>query len=45
MKGYTRQTDFAALNLPWINPSPNITSLESARLYTALCLLEGTNFS
>ncbi len=45
MKGYTRKTDFAALNLPWVNTSPNITSLESARLYPALCFLEGTNIS
>jgi uncharacterized protein YbbC (DUF1343 family) len=45
MKGYTRKTDYVGLNLPWINTSPNITSLESARLYPALCFLEGTNMS
>jgi len=45
MKGYKRQTDYSGLNLPWINSSPNITSLESARLYPALCFLEGTNIS
>ena len=29
----------------WINPSPRITSMESARLYPSLCFLEGTNIS
>ncbi len=29
----------------WIHPSPNIPDLETAKLYTGLCLLEGTNIS
>lgn len=45
MKGYNRETLFEDLNLPWINPSPNIISLESAKLYPALCFIEGTNIS
>lgn len=45
MKGYTRSTDFEALNLPWVKPSPNIPDVVSARLYPALCLLEGVNVS
>ena len=29
----------------WLSPSPNIPDLETAKLYTGLCLLEGTNLS
>jgi len=45
MKNYNRKTNYEELNLPWVNPSPNITSLESARSYPALCFMEGTNIS
>jgi len=45
MKNYTRSTKYEDLNLPWVNPSPNIVSLESARLYPSLCFMEGTNIS
>ncbi len=45
MQGYNRTTDFKNLNIKWVNPSPNIRNLESARLYPALCFLEGTNIS
>ncbi|MCX7833478.1 MAG: DUF1343 domain-containing protein [Ignavibacteria bacterium] len=45
MQDYNRNIDYENLNFIWINPSPNIRSLESARLYPALCFLEGTNFS
>lgn len=45
MKGYTRLTNFETLNLPWVNPSPNLPDLISARLYPALCFLEGVNVS
>jgi len=45
MSGYTRQTGFETLKLKWINPSPNIKSLDAGRLYPALCFLEGTNIS
>lgn len=31
--------------LPWINPSPNMPSLESATHYPGTCLFEGTNLS
>ncbi|AXN36644.1 DUF1343 domain-containing protein [Latilactobacillus curvatus] len=31
--------------LPWVSPSPNLPSLDSVRLYTGLCLIEGTNVS
>ncbi len=45
MKNYSRNTKYEDLNLPWINPSPNIISLESAKLYPTLCFMEGTNIS
>lgn len=45
MQGYNRNIDYENLNFKWVNPSPNIRNLESARLYPALCFLEGTNFS
>lgn len=45
MKGYGRNTDYKYLDLPWVKPSPNIPSLESARLYPALCFIEGVNIS
>jgi uncharacterized protein YbbC (DUF1343 family)/CubicO group peptidase (beta-lactamase class C family) len=31
--------------LPWIPPSPNIPSFESALLYIGMCLLEGVNLN
>jgi len=45
MKNYSRSTRYEDLNLPWVNPSPNITSLQSARIYPSLCFMEGTNIS
>lgn len=45
MKGYKRDINYEDLKLPWINPSPNILSLEGARIYPALCFMEGTNIS
>lgn len=45
MKDYSRSINYEDLNLPWVNPSPNILSLESAKIYPALCFIEGTNIS
>lgn len=45
MKGYTRNIMFEDAMKVWVNPSPSITSIESARIYPALCFLEGTNIS
>ena len=36
---------FAATGLPWIAPSPNMPSIESATHYPGTCLFEGTNLS
>lgn len=45
MNDYSRNKKYEDLIKDWINPSPSITSLESARLYPALCFLEGTSIS
>jgi uncharacterized protein YbbC (DUF1343 family) len=45
MNGYDRYKKYESLMNGWINPSPSITSIESARLYPALCFLEGTDIS
>lgn len=45
MYDYSRNKKYEDLIKDWINPSPSITSLESARLYPALCFLEGTGIS
>ncbi|MCX6158037.1 MAG: DUF1343 domain-containing protein [Ignavibacteriae bacterium] len=45
MKDYDSNIKYENLMSNWINPSPSITSVESARLYPALCFLEGTSIS
>ncbi|MEE8585291.1 MAG: DUF1343 domain-containing protein [Acidobacteriota bacterium] len=45
MQGWQRQMDFQATALPWVLPSPNIPSADTALVYPGLCLLEGTNAS
>lgn len=34
-----------ATGLPWVYPSPNMPTLETAILYPGMCLVEGTNLS
>ena len=43
--GWTRDRWFDQTGLPWIAPSPNMPSLESATHYPGTCLFEGTNLS
>jgi len=45
MKGWNREMFFRDTGLPWIPPSPNIPSPESAMVYTGQVLWEGTNVS
>jgi uncharacterized protein YbbC (DUF1343 family)/CubicO group peptidase (beta-lactamase class C family) len=46
MKDYNRGDWFDSTNLTWVNPSPNMRSLNAAALYPGLCLLEAArNFS
>jgi uncharacterized protein YbbC (DUF1343 family) len=45
MENWKRNMWFDETGLKWINPSPNIRSLESAIIYPGLGILETTNFS
>jgi molybdopterin-guanine dinucleotide biosynthesis protein MobB len=45
MRGWGRDTAYAETGLPWIPPSPNIPTVETARVYPGMALLEGTNVS
>jgi uncharacterized protein YbbC (DUF1343 family) len=45
MKNWRREKLFSDLNLTWVNPSPNIPDAETALIYPATSLLEGTNIS
>lgn len=43
--GWQRSDLFTATRLPWLMPSPNMPSFETAVLYPGQVLLEGTNLS
>jgi uncharacterized protein YbbC (DUF1343 family) len=45
MQGWTRAMTFAETALPWVAPSPNMPSQESALAYPGTCLFEGTPLS
>ncbi|MCG3088121.1 exo-beta-N-acetylmuramidase NamZ domain-containing protein [Sporosarcina cyprini] len=45
MQGWKRDNLLPDLNLPWVPPSPNVTSLDMMLLYPGTCLLEGLNLS
>jgi uncharacterized protein YbbC (DUF1343 family) len=45
MEGWSREAYFDDTDLLWINPSPNIPSVNAAVLYNGTCLFEGTNIS
>ncbi len=45
MQGWHRGDWYDSTGLAWINPSPNLRSLEEATIYPALGLVEGTNIS
>ncbi len=45
MKGWERGMWFDATGLPWVAPSPNMPTLETATAYPGTCLFEGTNLS
>ncbi len=44
-EGWTRDMPFEDTELPWIAPSPNMPSIESALHYPGTCLFEGTSLS
>ena len=43
--GWRRAQWYDATGLPWLAPSPNMPTLESATHYPGTCLFEGTNLS
>ena len=45
MKGWMRGDWFDSTGQVWVNPSPNLRSLEEATLYPGVALIEGTNLS
>jgi len=45
MRGWRREMRWEETGLPWIAPSPNIPSPETAIVYPATCFLEATNLS
>jgi len=45
MQGWSRGQFFDETGLPWVLPSPNLPTLDSAMVYPGTVLLEGTNIS
>lgn len=43
--GWRREMDFEETGLPWVLPSPNMPTVDTAVVYPGQCLLEGTNLS
>jgi uncharacterized protein YbbC (DUF1343 family) len=44
-RGWRRAQDFDATGLPWVMPSPNMPTLDTAFVYPGQCLVEATNLS
>ena len=45
MRDWQRAMWYDQTGLPWVPPSPNMPSIETAILYPGNCLIEGTNLS
>lgn len=45
MRGWRRGMWFDETGLPWVQPSPNIPTLDTATVYPGTCLFEGVNVS
>lgn len=45
MDGWERSMWFDQTGLPWVQPSPNLPTLESATVYPGMVLVEGTHLS
>jgi len=45
IKGWRRVQWFDNTGLPWVMPSPNMPTLDTATVYPGMCLLEGTIIS
>jgi uncharacterized protein YbbC (DUF1343 family) len=45
MQGWERRMWFDQTGCPWVMPSPNMPTQDTAMVYPGMCLLEGTNIS
>ncbi|MEV0369662.1 DUF1343 domain-containing protein [Streptomyces sp. NPDC050636] len=45
MAGWRRADFFDVTGLPWVPPSPNMPTADTALVYSGTCLFEGTNLS
>jgi uncharacterized protein YbbC (DUF1343 family) len=45
MRGWRRSDHFDDTGLPWVLPSPNMPTVDTALVYPGQCLLEGSNVS
>ncbi len=45
LKGWIRTQFFDETGLPWVMPSPNMPTIDTATVYPGMCLLEGTILS
>ena len=45
MEGWLRSMGFEDTHLPWVMPSPNMPTPDTARVYAGGCLIEGTTLS
>jgi uncharacterized protein YbbC (DUF1343 family) len=45
MQGWRRDLYFEATGLPWVMPSPNMPTIDTATVYPGCVLFEGTNLS
>ena len=45
MENYDRSAYLDETSAPWVNPSPNMPTVETAVVYPGTCIFEGTNLS
>lgn len=45
MKGWSREMYYEDTGLPWVMPSPNMPTVDTAVVYPGTCMFEGTNLS
>ncbi len=45
MRGWRREMVFEETGLPWVYPSPNMPTVDTALVYPGLCLVEATELS
>ena len=45
MRGWDRRSYWEDTGLPWVSPSPNMPTVDTAVVYPGMCYFEGTNVS